>query len=374
MADKKNQHYVPRCALRPFSFETAGRAINLYNLERKRAIQGAPLKNQCSRDYFYGKDLRAENVLAELEGRYSQIVEALIAGQEISGGDVEWLLLFVAIQTRRTERAIAHVANFFTGFADAVYSRAPEQRPPDPTHDQLVKMSMTAGTKSHDYFRDLKFVVLRNRTNIEFITSDDPAIMTNRLAFEQWEEKSFGVMNSGLILVLPLSPTLVAMFFDIGVYTVPIPRGTRFVDMRRAADVEALNHLQHLNARKNLYFASWGERERIAKEADLVIKQRAASKHSFTQLVRDDTAERPRFRKGDEQETAAAKELVVKGSFEPPISTRWPSFIKYRPKPVTFQNGTAIGHVRKEGWLYNGAANPPPRNIVVPIKSPTRSR
>ena len=52
MADNKNQHYVPRVHLKPFTLDGEGLAINLLNIDRMKPISNAPVKNQCSGDYF----------------------------------------------------------------------------------------------------------------------------------------------------------------------------------------------------------------------------------------------------------------------------------------------------------------------------------
>src|SRR4051794_19306669 len=104
MPAQKNQHYVPRCALKPFSLNADGLAINLFNISRRQAIANAPVKGQCARDYLYGKaDLRREQALAKLEGQYSRILDQLSAGGPLPKKDKEWLLLFMLIQFRRTE-------------------------------------------------------------------------------------------------------------------------------------------------------------------------------------------------------------------------------------------------------------------------------
>jgi hypothetical protein len=92
MPSQKNQHYVPRCALRPFSLDTEGRAINTYILAKQRPVQNAPLKSQCSQDYFYGKDLKAEKALGNLEGHYAQVLSLLTQGNNLSAADEDWLL------------------------------------------------------------------------------------------------------------------------------------------------------------------------------------------------------------------------------------------------------------------------------------------
>ena len=77
MPEYKRQHYVPRCHLKPFSLDQEGTAINLYNLNAERSIKNAPLKSQCARNYFYGKDLEIEKTLRYLEDDYSEVLRKI---------------------------------------------------------------------------------------------------------------------------------------------------------------------------------------------------------------------------------------------------------------------------------------------------------
>jgi hypothetical protein len=353
MPSQKNQHYVPRCALRPFSLDTEGRAINTYILAAQSSVQNAPLKSQCSKDYFYGKDLKAEKALGDLEGHYARVLTLLTEGSNLSEADEDWLRLFTVIQSRRTERAVAEVAAFQESLVDTIFQDHADQRPPELTHQQLVALSMNGGLAMHDYARDLKFVVLRNKTPVDFIISDNPAMTTNKLAFEKWDDKSFGIINSGAILVLPLTPRLSALFFDIGIYSVSIPRGTRFVDVSSPTDIAAMNHFQHLNAHRSLYFSNWDDREAIAKQASAAARTSGEVKHEITTLIHDQSISGPgqAFRQGTEEEQSKSAELMIKGSVIHPAPAQWPSFLKYRPKPIMFSNETAVGFVRKEEYL-----------------------
>ncbi|WP_353958780.1 DUF4238 domain-containing protein [Zwartia vadi] len=69
MATNKNQHFVPRCHLRPFTKDESDASINVFNLDRRKLIPNAPVKNQCSRDYFYGRDDRLEMAIQSLESK-----------------------------------------------------------------------------------------------------------------------------------------------------------------------------------------------------------------------------------------------------------------------------------------------------------------
>lgn len=56
MADNKNQHFVPKGHLKPFSVDGEGKAIHLFNVDAGRAIPNAAVRKQCSHDYLYGRD------------------------------------------------------------------------------------------------------------------------------------------------------------------------------------------------------------------------------------------------------------------------------------------------------------------------------
>jgi hypothetical protein len=106
MQEKKNQHFVPRCALKPLA-STVPASRSTCSIFPARAIQNAAVKSQCARDYFYGKgEKSAEGLLAKLEEQYARIELHLSSGANLSRTDEDSLRLFIAVQLRRTEAAI----------------------------------------------------------------------------------------------------------------------------------------------------------------------------------------------------------------------------------------------------------------------------
>lgn len=79
MATNKNQHFVPRCYLRPFSLDEEKKIINLINLRQKKLITNAALKHQCSKDYFYGTDAQLEKAIQMIETGYASTLQSLLA-------------------------------------------------------------------------------------------------------------------------------------------------------------------------------------------------------------------------------------------------------------------------------------------------------
>ncbi len=91
MPDNKNQHYVPRCHLKPFSLNRDGTAINLYNHRRDIIRANVAIAGQCSKSYFYGQDLVIERALQKLEGRYAALVRRAEASEALDDAELAFL-------------------------------------------------------------------------------------------------------------------------------------------------------------------------------------------------------------------------------------------------------------------------------------------
>jgi hypothetical protein len=274
MPAHKNQHFVPRCALKPFSLNGEGKAINLFNIKGERLIQNAPVKGQCARDYLYSKeDLKAEKMLTMLEGYYARIVQQLSSDGALSRDDIEMLRMFILIQMRRTELAIEQLRGSHELMAEKTYIGAPEQKPTDHRTDrELMHTSLRFAVRMIPFAKDLKIAVFRNKTDIDFVTSDNPGLLTNRFHFQKLNTNKFGISNSGAILSMPLSPRMSVIFYDTGTYSMPNASGTPFIEITNSADVLALNQMQYLSAAKNIYFTRWTDGGLIKSELEALPK------------------------------------------------------------------------------------------------------
>src|SRR4051812_994327 len=106
MASNKNQHFVPRCYLRPFTIDEADSAINLYNVDRRKFIERAPVKHQCSGAYFYGKDPLLEKAIQAIESKYGAALREILGpGYRLTDEHRYLLKLFWLLQHLRTEAA-----------------------------------------------------------------------------------------------------------------------------------------------------------------------------------------------------------------------------------------------------------------------------
>lgn len=117
MATNKNQHFVPRVHLRAFATPTTEDAIHLYNIDRDKVVLNAPLKHQCSRDYFYGRDARLDEAIQAVEREYGRVMRGLHDSQSsFSDEDRVSLIIFWYLQYLRTEAACRRSVEMMDGF------------------------------------------------------------------------------------------------------------------------------------------------------------------------------------------------------------------------------------------------------------------
>lgn len=358
MADHKNQHFVPRVLLRPFTDGGEGKSVNLYNIQSNRLIATAPVKGQCARHYWYGEDGELEGILSKLEGLFGKNRERVIAGGNDESERCE-LRRFMYFQHWRTKKA----ADRFRHSYEQMNANSWTPTKPVPDDKKLVLSSMRFGLQSRDLIEDLKVRIVENRSKTDFVIGDDPAVMLNRFAVERLDDAAFGVSSSGLIIVMPLTPRIALICYDGQVYTLDVTGGRLLVKNDAAA--EAFNDIQMLAASENIYFRDWAQREYMQRRFLTIKEKRPAAYSTVETFVPDGEDEHgEHYRPGTVNEGRAAKRSLLAVRFNHPQPKRWIPGLRYRDKPKTFYNGTGIGHVRKNEWLRG-----PPMPRAVPFGS-----
>ena len=346
MASNKNQHFVPRCYLRPFSSDSARKTINLYNIDRSSLIYGAPIKSQCSRDYFYGSDPRLESAIQAVEGGYAAVLpSALEYNKPVDARARVVLPRFWFLQHTRTEAASQRMVAM-SAEADSLIDHEDQYFKVE--IKQAVKIALGAYAEMLDALDDLKIVLARNRTQTPFITSDDPAIMVNR-----WLHNNrlvmgpgYGMGAAGLICILPLSPNVCCIFYDDGIYS--IPNSHSWIDIRSSDDIDSINNMQYLNCAANLYFHD-------SKFSELFDSLRSTNHDS-----RPEARHRVHYAVKSKSENGVSTYSVVDKSAIPEHTEalihmetirispeKWPNFLKWRPNGSYFSNDTGVGHIRQ---------------------------
>ncbi len=352
MAAQKSQHYVPKVYLRSFSADVKRRSINLLNIGRRKTVPSASIKHQCAGSYFYGEDKALDTLFGDLEGRYGGIVRKLVSG-ELDTSSIDWLRMFVSLQHCRTRYALQRYREFCERGA-AITFKGKRLEPADApalSHKEAMMGALSQFTNFRPAVEDLKFRIFRNETDIAFVTSDNPALLTNRFYLQQLKRDDFGIANSGAILIMPIAPSLVACFYDGCVYATK--GGSEFVSVDEPKDVLALNELQYLSAHENIYFSDFSDAERLTAEFEAVCDLRPKDIVRIQQLVE---VERSRIEKvyrmaTDQADADSGRSNMLVFQTAKPLPRTWPSMIPFRNNKKTYENGSGVGFVRRPEWL-----------------------
>jgi hypothetical protein len=346
MPANKNQHFVPRCHLRPFTEGAQGKTINIFNIKKRAYITGAPVKNQCSRDYFYGKDDQLlENAIQSVESGYSHVMQEVFArSRKFTDEQKVVFRTFWLFQYFRTEAAAVQAAKMaeqtrkFAGLPISEHSISLLE---------AVHMGCRMFAKSMHELDDLQFCIVKNLTSVPFITSDNPAVLTNRWYFERkrHHDFSFGIGSSGIIAILPLAPKLLLLGFDSDVYDVTCQNG--IAEIRNAYDAKAFNRHQLLNCDSNVYLHNVGQEGEIAKLFGEIEFLRLKNK-SVSRLAELDKREAgiSRFVYAQSSEREPHKEAIIHTQARYPNPINWPQIIRLKLNGSVYTNGSAVGYVR----------------------------
>ena len=250
---------MPQFYLKRFSPDS--KSINIWNLRSKKKIESASLKGQCYKDYFYGKQLDLEKGLGKMEALTAIILRAMdtqsVLPAPMSTEHV-LLVIYVLTQNVRTKFAMDSIDEVNDKLIKHLYGDQIKFQGIDKDQANIgipnsPKFSLNTAVPSFPILLDLKYVLLVNKTDVDFVTSDNPVVLYNQL-YSSREEASFtGYSVKGLQIFLPIGPKAHLIFYDKGVYS--IRKGNSpIINVISTNDVHQLNKLQMCSALSNVYF------------------------------------------------------------------------------------------------------------------------
>ncbi|MBC2730346.1 DUF4238 domain-containing protein [Thiobacillus sp.] len=345
MATNKNQHFVPRCHLRPFTLNAEDAAISLFNLDRKRLVPNAPVKNQCAKDYFYGTDETLEDAIQLIESGYGQALRSLLRdSHSLTEENKTVFKTFWIFQHLRTEAAAKRAVEL------AESTRILADLPPGEfslSVKEAVQLACRTFVDAMHNLDDLKFCIVKNKTKIPFITSDNPAVLTNRWQLDNNPSPglSFGMGSAGMVALLPLTPKLLFVGYDGDVYSVPNERG--IVEIRGERDAIALNRHQFLQCVANVYVHDAAYENSLVRQHAEIESARPKVRHvvRYAQIDRI-VGGHTRYVVVSPEERDKTKRAIMHSSVIHPHPGIWPSQIRIRRNGSVYTNGSGAGYVR----------------------------
>jgi hypothetical protein len=213
---------------------------------------------------------------------------------------------------------------------------------------EAVQLAMGMFVEMLEEVADLKVCLLRNRTGLPFVTSDDPAIMTNRwyLHGERARWGAIGIGKAGALSFLPLSPNTFCVVYDGDVYSIPHQDG--WAEIRRVEDVRALNEHQLLNCRANVFYQGWPDSDTIREEFHRVSPRRPEPRHRINAAIFDKEENGyTRYKVVTPEEAHRADGALIHCQSIAARPSSWPSVIQWRSRGSVYSNGTGMGFVRR---------------------------
>lgn len=232
MKISKNQHYLPQFYLRQFSNQLTRKQIGLYNLKGLYFIPNAPIKTQCSEDYYYGKDGELESLLAQIETVLAPVIQKIVntlLPPKYNSIEHWQLLLFIVLTIQRNPQK--HIPQL--GVQDKINTILKNENTPlgSELYTNSSKIDIIQNSfKFIELYRmmcgDLKYKLVVNKSDFPFITSDFPVVMYNQYIEKLKKQKivysgtKTGYATKGLQLILPLTSTVSIIFYDSEIYKV----------------------------------------------------------------------------------------------------------------------------------------------------------
>jgi len=259
MPQNKKHHYVPQFYLKRFSND--GKSICLYNLKNNRKITKANLKNQCYKDYFYGKDLSIEHALGISESLISSILLKIDRTGILPpprSPDHFNLILYILMQYGRTKYAADSIDEMADKMIKQILAPIAEEKDIDLSKvniglTNVSQYSLQLTIQTYPLLLDLEYKLLRNCSEEELITSDNPIVLYNQFLSFRKGNSNTGLASKGLQIFFPLDPKQILLLYDSDIYHVGNDK-KNVIDIIYNNDIYSLNTLQMCSDLENIYF------------------------------------------------------------------------------------------------------------------------
>ncbi len=223
---------------------------------------GASIRHQACRDWFYGRDGRAEHALGRIEGAASALLRRLLeTGRPPFRYSEEHRLLatFVLVQSARTAQAATQADEMADRLGKVLLRNS--LRDPEllaALDDLTLRLTEPAAEALRPavletpVILDLKVKLLRNVSPTPFVMGDHPVVKHNGL-YRAAAVSVLGLANVGLQFVMPISPEWAIVLYDEAAYSLG-HLADPVVSLSSSAAVSALNEFQWADALENVYF------------------------------------------------------------------------------------------------------------------------
>ena len=264
MSVKKYNHYIPKFYLANFS--GSSKFIDKCILSTGNIIRGASTKSTGGQDYLYGEDGKIEDIFSQLEGKWADVIRNILSSESIPTDpeDYEYLLHFIILSENRTLAKADSNLEFWGEQYRVMAKMLREQGKIDIPDEMIESIGAECAIPNLQSIRndvflmnicaDLQISLIKNISDLPFITSDHPVVKYNQLLISRGYAHGYGYGQMGIQLFFPISPKLCLVMFDSVPYRLHNFYDGKFV-VKDPKTIQAINTLVAGYASKELYFS-----------------------------------------------------------------------------------------------------------------------
>lgn len=282
MAQNKDQHYVPKMLMRRFADNHHLFSFVVKTKNGIKTVLDRPYDNQCQYDFYYGRDVKWERELGDIERATSPIFDKIDSnvGYYPTEEEINIIKKFFLAQHTRTPRIVkwtrqngkrAFVESYLLYKRKTFYDYNPlteeESRWIDEHKgaelEQNAKEILHDISSNTDYISDLECIIVHFNCRRDLLLSDDPLTIVNPFLH------SAGFVSIGILILMPISTKTIIVFRDPVLYT----SVNRIIVSQRENAVNAINMYQAITYDQRLMFKNKNDEKYVL---DLLSKTKEA--------------------------------------------------------------------------------------------------
>lgn len=295
MSENKKQHYVPQFYLRNFSRDQ--KQVWVYHLASESAFL-SPISNTCQGKFFYGSVSDLDKILQNFESAQAPIIKDIIENQtliKLTSDDWINIQTFILVQSARTKDAKIIADNFVDFFVKhyikpMMKARAEFKKYSPESIDSLkitvpnmYKFFIGTALSSIAGISDLTPILLINKTQLNFISSDAPVVKNN--SYKITNNDLMGIQSPGLQIFCPLNENLILLLLHKEAYEI-IGEHNSVIELNDVNDIASLNLLQILNSQDIVLFSDQNDLNDIQRLHQMSIPLKDNKEFSEKKIIK----------------------------------------------------------------------------------------
>lgn len=279
MPPHKKQHYVPKNYLRRFSND--GLIFFGYSAKTDKFLSNIEIESQCQKDYIYGKDNSLEIQLGQIENNFFHFLnglenKSLEQNHQFSEQDFFSIVAMTSLQYFRTLDSIKKTKQ--------IVKIRTSRRKNQNKIDNSSLLNIMEGIESGTLLLDLDYKIIQNKTNFNFITSDNPVVLTNPLLESFKVEPPIRFISIGALILFPISSKNLILIYDQSIYTFKCEG--KIINCDSLLDINQINGAQISHCNNCIYFENNSDQVNIEGIKSEYVSKRKSSNSKERDLLK----------------------------------------------------------------------------------------